>query len=92
MLSSFRSKVLAKAYETGAAKGLPPEYAAKIRRVLFALDEATQPDDLRQPGFGLHALSGDRSGYWSIVISRNWRITFRFEKGNVHDVDYEDYH
>ena len=50
MLSSFRNKVLAKSYETGAAKGLPPEYAAKIRCVLFALDEATQPDDLRQPG------------------------------------------
>lgn len=92
MIGSFRSKVLSKAYENGSARGLPPDHAAKIRRALFALDQASLPDDLRQPGFGLHALTGDRAGCWSIVISRNWRITFRFRDGDVYDVDYEDYH
>ena len=92
MIAKFMSKVLAKAYESGSSKGLPPEYVPKIRRVLFALDEASQPEDLRQPGFGLHALTGNLAGTWSIVISRNWRITFRFEDGNVCDVDFEDYH
>ena len=92
MISSFRSKTLAKAFESGSTKGLPGEFAAKIRRVLFALDQAFGPDDLRQPGFGLHALTGDRAGTWSIVISRNWRITFRFSEGDIVDVDFEDYH
>ena len=44
------------------------------------------------PGFRLHPLKGDLSGFWSIIITANWRIVFRFEDGNVTDVDYVDYH
>jgi toxin HigB-1 len=43
-------------------------------------------------GFGLHAMTGDRKGTWSVVVSRNWQVTFRFEEGHVCDVDFEDYH
>lgn len=44
------------------------------------------------PGFRLHSLKGNRKGYWAIDVSKNWRIVFRFEEGNVYVVDYEDYH
>jgi proteic killer suppression protein len=44
------------------------------------------------PGFGFHAMTGDRKGYWSVVVSRNWRVTFRFEEGQAWDVDFVDYH
>ena len=37
-------------------------------------------------------LRGGRKGSWSISISGNWRITFRFEDGDVYDVDLVDYH
>jgi len=40
----------------------------------------------------LHPLKGDRVGLWAIDVSKNWRITFKFQDGNVHVVDYEDYH
>ncbi len=92
VITSFRSKVLERSYATGTTKGLPPAFAAKIRRVLFALDQAEGPDDLRQPGFGLHELTGDMAGFWSIVVNRNWRIVFRFDGTSVADVDYVDYH
>ena len=92
MISSFRNKTLEKAFRTGSNKGLPPEFAAKIRRVLLALDQAQRSDDLRIPGFGLHSLTGDLKGFWSIVVSRNWRITFRFEGTDVGEVDLTDYH
>ncbi len=31
-------------------------------------------------------------GFWSVSVSRNWRITFRLEEGNVYDTDFVDYH
>ncbi|MDO6749231.1 type II toxin-antitoxin system RelE/ParE family toxin, partial [Gilvimarinus sp. 1_MG-2023] len=30
------------------------------------------------PGLSLHELSGSRKGTWSVTVSGNWRITFRF--------------
>jgi addiction module HigA family antidote len=44
------------------------------------------------PGYRLHELSGDRAGTWSVTVSGNWRIAFRFENGNALDVDFVDYH
>ena len=31
-------------------------------------------------------------GLWSISVASNWRIVFRFEDGDAHDVDLIDYH
>ncbi len=59
---------------------------------LTALDTATTIEDMDIPGFRLHSLKGKRSGVWAIDVSGNWRLTFRFEDGQVHDLDYEDYH
>lgn len=44
------------------------------------------------PGSDLHPLKGDLRGFWSVKVSGNWRVIFRFEKGDVFDVDYVDYH
>jgi proteic killer suppression protein len=43
-------------------------------------------------GNRLHELRGDREGVWSVTVSGNWRITFRFTDGNAHDLDLIDYH
>jgi proteic killer suppression protein len=40
----------------------------------------------------MHELKGDRQGTWSISLTGNWRITFRFEDEDAIDVDLEDYH
>lgn len=40
----------------------------------------------------LHELKGDKKGIWSITVNGNWRITFEFENGDAHIVNYEDYH
>lgn len=44
------------------------------------------------PGYKLHKLSGDMKGFWSVTVSGNWRITFRFENGDALDVNLKDYH
>ncbi len=59
-----------------------------------AIHGATFADDLRGAR-GFHVLSGDRSGTFAMSVSGNWRLTFRAEHGDtgdVHDVDFEDYH
>ncbi len=45
-----------------------------------------------QPGFRLHPLRGDQRGAWSVRVSGNWRIVFRFDAGKAVDVDLIDYH
>lgn len=43
-------------------------------------------------GWRLHKLSGDLQGYWSVMVSGNWRLTFMFEGEDAILVDYKDYH
>ncbi|MGB0563272.1 MAG: type II toxin-antitoxin system RelE/ParE family toxin [Spirulinaceae cyanobacterium] len=42
--------------------------------------------------FPWSALKGNRKGTWSIRISGNWRLTFKFKNQDVYDVNLEDYH
>jgi proteic killer suppression protein len=63
-----------------------------VRLVLTLLDSVETIEGLRSKAPSLHALVGDRRGYWSITVSRNWRIVFRFEDGDVLDVEFVDYH
>jgi proteic killer suppression protein len=60
--------------------------------MLARLDVATRPEQLDLPGFRLHPLKGELSGYWSITIRANLRIIFRFQESDATDVDLVDYH
>ena len=92
MITSFRHKGLETFYRTGSTRGVQPGHAAKLARVLAALDAAVTSADLSHPGYRLHPLKGALKGYWSIWVSGNWRVTFRFAGGDVELVDYVDYH
>ena len=69
-----------------------PDYADKIARILARLEEASEAGDMDLPGFRLHRLKGDLGGFWSVTVSGNWRVIFRFEGGHASDVDLVDYH
>lgn len=57
------------------------------------LNNAHTLADLRiPPANRLEALSGDRAGQYSIRINDQWRVCFRWEDGNAHDVQIVDYH
>ena len=64
----------------------------RIQVLLAALDAAKVIEDLQRPSFRLHPLKGDLKGYWAVTVRSNWRIIFRFEDGNVFDIDFVDYH
>jgi proteic killer suppression protein len=59
---------------------------------LAALDNAKNVADVEVPNWRLHVLSGDLKGHFSISVDENWRLTFRFEKGDVEVLDYQDHH
>jgi len=92
MITSIRNKGLRLFYEKGDASKLQPQHAGKIRLILTRLEAATSPEIMQVPGYDLHRLTGEWKGYWSVKVDKNFRILFRFEGENVHDVDYLDYH
>ena len=75
-----------------SGKGIDPTMAGKLRRILSALSAATRPGEVADAAFRLHPLKGNLTGYWSIRVTRNWRVTFRFAEGEAVDVDLTDYH
>jgi len=78
--------------ESGKARwsGLD-EQRARLR--LSQPDAAKTLDDLgRLRSVGLHKLSGKRSGCWAVTINGPWRLVFRFDAGDAHDVEIVDYH
>lgn len=76
----------------GDRSKIRPDIVDKVQRVLSLLSVAELPEDVDLPGFGLHALRGNLKGFWSVTVSRNHRIIFRFDNKHVHDVDLVDYH
>jgi toxin HigB-1 len=92
MIQTFRNKALERLLKEGNAKGIPKELEKRIRRRLEVIDSATVIDDLRIPGYDLHELKGDRKETWSIKVSGNWRITFKFIDNDTYNLDLEDYH
>jgi proteic killer suppression protein len=92
MIKGFRHKELKLLFESGNKKAVPTKLADKITRRLDALGAAFDPLGLFIPGFDMHELQGDRKGTWSISVTGNLRLTFRFEDSDAFDVDLEDYH
>ncbi len=88
----IRHKGLRELYERDDHARLPAGFVPRLRRILFRLQEATNPSSADAPGFRLHPLKGDRAGQWSVHVSGNWRVVFRFKDGEAVDVDMIDYH
>lgn len=92
MITGIRHKGIRLFYEEGDGTKLPAAHLPKIRRILTVLDAVTCDDDIWQIRSGIHLLKGDYLGFWAVTITGNFRIIFRFESGEVFDIDYLDYH
>jgi proteic killer suppression protein len=80
-------------YTTGRSRRFPPEIRLRAAMRVTQIDAAIQLEDLRQPPSNrLEALKGDRKGQWSIRINDQWRVCFKFVKGDAYDVEIVDYH
>jgi len=94
MITSFIHKGLQRFYKTGKPSGIQATHAKRLRLrlILTNLDQAESPQDMDLPGLRLHELKGSRKNTWSVSISGNWRVTFRFIGRDAEIVNYEDYH
>jgi len=92
MIKSFAHKGLEQFHYTGSLAGIQPMHAKRLRLILALLRQARAIEDISAPGLRLHALKGRMQDFWAVTVQANWRITFRFEDGDVHVVDYVDYH
>lgn len=93
MIRSFRHKGLRRLFEDDDARGIPSQLAGKLRNILTFLNAANTPEQAAPfPGLRLHPLKGDMRGMWSITVTGNLRVVFRFEAADVYDVDLVDYH
>jgi len=92
MIRTLRHRGLKRLFQDGDTGKVPAEMLKRIADVLAHLDMALHPVDVDLPGYRLHPLKGDLKGYWSVSISGNWRVVFRFADGDVFDVDLVDYH
>ena len=92
MIKSFAHKGLKEFYYSGSKKGIKPEHANRLGRMLDRLDASISAQDMNLPGYDLHSLKGDKKDMWSVSVSGNWRMTFYFEGQDAYLVDYMDYH
>ena len=61
---------------TGNSEGLVGD-VERLRAMLAFIAAAASRDELaRPPNYGLHRLTGNRDGTWSMTVTRNWRLTF----------------
>ncbi len=93
VIKSFRDRETMTIANGNVSRKLPREMQRNALKKLRQLDAAARLQDLRiPPGNRLEALQGDREGWYSIRINDQWRLCFRFEHGNAHDVEIVDYH
>ena len=93
MIKTFADKETERLFCEGRSRKLSPEIIPRALRKLDMIDAAYRLEDLRvPPGNRLHALQGDRLGFFAISINSQWRICFRFEGENAYDLEICDYH
>ncbi|MDL1865275.1 type II toxin-antitoxin system RelE/ParE family toxin [Betaproteobacteria bacterium PRO5] len=93
MIKTFATKETAALFANEKIRRLPPEILQVARRKMTQLHRVSSIEELRiPPGNRLEKLSGNRNEQWSIRINDQWRICFRFEAGDVFDVEITDYH
>lgn len=92
MIKSFRHKGLKEYWEKGRTRKLNPQWLSRIGIMLDTLNRAERAEDLNVPGYHFHALKGTDKGRYTIRVTGNWRITFKFDGVDAVILNLEDYH
>ena len=93
MIESFKCNETEKVFNRQFSSKLQQNIQKIAFRKLRMLNRSSTLNDLKVPPANrLEALSGSRKGQYSIRINDQWRICFKWEKGNAYDVEIVDYH
>ena len=94
-IKSFSNKGVEEVLHTGRSRRIGPEFHQRMKLSLSTCSTRDRGVRDLRGARGFHVLQGARSGTFAMAVSGNWRLTFRFEHGDagdIHDVDFEDYH
>ena len=93
MIESFKCNETEKIFNRQFSRKLPQNIQKIAFRKLRMLNRSSTMNDLKVPPANrLEALSGERKGQYSIRINDQWRICFKWGKGNAYEVEIVDYH
>ncbi len=93
VIKSFADAETEKIWNTERSRRLPQNIQQRALNKLAMLSQAKDLNELRiPPANRLEALVGKRKGQHSIRINQQWRICFRWEASDAHDVEIVDYH
>jgi len=92
VIQNFKHKGLERYFLKGTKSGVQTKHVSRLRLIPGRLHASTSPKDMDLPGLYLHQLKGKNRSRWSVRVSGNWRVTFKFDGPDAIDVDYEDYH
>lgn len=92
VIRGFLPKGLERFFQSGSKSGIQPQHGESLRITLGRLKASTSRQDMGLPGLFLHELGRDRKGTWSVRVSGDWLVTFRFVGADADAVDYEDDH
>ncbi len=93
MIKGFKSKETQKIFKREHSHNLPQSIQKIAMRKLWMINAAVLLNDLRiPPSNHLKTLKGKRKEQHSIRINDQWRICFKWTKGDAHDVEITDYH
>jgi toxin HigB-1 len=84
MIKSFNHKGLRDFFMNGSRKWIIAGHEKRLKLILIRLHASISPDDMILPGFKLHALKGERQGYYAVTVSGNWRV-ITINEGNYVD-------
>lgn len=92
MIRTFKDKD-SKALHQGQRVKRFEGFKAQAEKRLVILDSATSLEDLMMlPSNHFKALTGDRTGQYSIRINKQWRLCFEWHDTGPHEVEITDYH
>lgn len=93
MIKTFANKETAALFMDQQVRRIPPDIRDIARRKLLQLNRSSVIEDLKvPPGNRLERLKGERAGQYSVRINDQWRLCFKFAKGDAFDVEIVDYH
>ena len=93
MIQSFADKPTEALWLGHRPPELPPSIHKVALRKLTQLEAVSKLDELRiPPGNHLEALKRDRFGQHRIRVNDQYRVCFRWDGNNAHDVEITDYH
>ena len=91
MILSFRSKALAKLWDSNDGSKIRPDLLERVRLRLDVIHRAKSLDQMNVPGFDFHRLQGKPVRH-SVHVNGPWCVTFEWDGQDAVRLELEQDH